>query len=82
MAIGSVVAEKGKIMKWIKKHKNDIADGVKFFVMMYTMVFGFWWTYMWVWYLVGLPIAWWSMAITLALGLLSLFGFCQWCTKE
>jgi hypothetical protein len=68
-------------MKWLKKHRDDIVDGVKFFIMMDTMVFGFWWNYMWVWYLLGFPLEWWSIVIAMALALLSLFGFCQWVTK-
>lgn len=68
-------------MKWLKKHKNDIVDGVKFFVMMQTMLFGFWWSYLIIWFEFDLPIEWWSICITLLLAFLSLFGFCQWCTK-
>ena len=68
-------------MKWLRKHKEAIVDGVKFYVLMHTMVFGFWWTYIWLWWLIGLPIVWWSIVITIALSFLSTFGFCQWCTR-
>ena len=68
-------------MKWLKKHKDDIVDGVKFFIMMHTMLWGFWWSYLFIWDGLNLPIEWWSIAVALALAFLSLFGFCQWCTK-
>ena len=68
-------------MNWLKKHKEAIADGVKFFIMMHTMLWGFWFSYMMVSNWVGLPITYWSIVIALALAFLSLFGFCQWCTK-
>ena len=68
-------------MKWFKKHKDDIVDGVKFFITMYTMIWGFWWTYMWAWSLFGLPLVWWSIFIAMALAFLSLFGFWYWVAK-
>jgi hypothetical protein len=68
-------------MNWLRKHKGDIVDGVKFFIMMHTMLWGFWWSYISAWNLFDLPTKWWSICIAMALALLSLFGFCQWCTK-
>lgn len=68
-------------MKWLRKHKEAIVDGVKFFIMIHTMLWGFWFSYMMVCNWIGLPITYWSIVIALALALLSLFGFCQWCTK-
>lgn len=67
-------------MKWIKKYKDEIINGVQFFTMLYTMTMGFWFTYLWAWFKFGLPIEWWAVATTMALALLSVFGFCQWVT--
>ncbi len=69
-------------MKWLKKYKDEIIGGVQFFIMMYTMLIGFWWSYMLIWLKVGLPIEAWAIALTLAIALLSLFGLCCWITKE
>ena len=70
-----------KLWKWLKKHKTDIVDGAKFFILVGTMVMGFWWTYMFAWWEFGLPIEWWSVLVTLAVALLSLFGFMEWCVE-
>ena len=77
----AVPTEKGKTMKWLKKYKQDIIDGVLFFVIMHTMLWGFWFSYMMVCKWIGLPITYRSICIALALAVLSLVGFCNWCAK-
>lgn len=68
-------------MKWIKKFKKDIIWGVQFFLIGYTMVQGFWWTYILIWFKVGLPIEWYSILVTIVLALFSVFGLFQWIRK-
>ncbi len=65
-------------MKWLRKHKDEIICGVQFFVMLYTMTMGFYFSYILAWFKVGLPIEWWSLLVTLVLALLSTGGLCQW----
>ena len=65
-----------------KPSKKDIIDGIQFFVMLYTMTIGFWYTYIFAWYRCRLPMEWWALATMMVLALLSLFGFCQWVTKR
>jgi hypothetical protein len=72
--------EKGKGMKLPKK--REIVAGVQFFIMIYTMVMGFWYSYLWVWLKVGLPGEWWSSLLAMALALASVFGFGQWVKKS
>ena len=65
-----------------KLTKSDIIEGIQFFIMLYTMLMGFWWTYMLVWVKCGLPREWWGLPVTLMLAFLSLFGFCTWATRR
>ena len=65
-------------MKWLRKHKDEIIGGVQFFVMLYTMTMGFYFSYIFAWFKVGLPVEWWSLLVTLVLALLSTGGLCQW----
>jgi uncharacterized membrane protein len=76
------LTEKGKTMKWIKEHKKEIIGGVQFFLITQMMVQGFWFTFLWIWFVVGLPIEWRALLITILLALLSAFGLYQWVTKE
>lgn len=65
-------------MKWLKKHKDEITHGVQVFIILEMMVNGFWLSYMWIWFKFDLPIEWWSIAITLGLAVLSMFGVWRW----
>ena len=61
-----------------KPFKGEITNGIQFFIMMYTMVMGFWFSYMLMWVKVGLPQDWWAFVITMVIAFLSLYGFMQW----
>jgi hypothetical protein len=65
-----------------KPSKEDIIGGVQFFITLYTMVVGFWHTYLWIWYKLGLPLEWWSICGAMLLALLSMFGFYRWVANE
>ena len=64
-----------------KPSKKEIICGIQFFIMMHTMIHGFWFSYMLIWVKCGLPEEWWFLPVTLAIALLSVFGLCQWITK-
>ena len=65
-----------------KPTKKDIIDGIQVFITLYTMVVGFWHTYLWIWYKCGLPVEVWSLGITMLLAILSEFCFYQWVKKS
>lgn len=69
-------------MKWLKEHKKEIISGIQIFIMIYTMINGFWFSYLMIWFKCGLPQAWWALPITLAIALLSVFGLSLWIGKE
>ena len=69
-------------MKWFKKHKEEIISCVQFFIVMYTMLNGFWFSYLMIWFNVGLPTEAWSILVTLVLAFRSLLGLCHWINKE
>ena len=77
----SAVKEKGKTMKWLRKHKQVIIYGIQSILVIYTMTIGFCITYQSIWIDIGLPLKWWSIVISMALGLLSVFGTCAWIVK-
>ena len=58
--------------------KNSIKIIVQFFIILYTMTTGFWFTYLYIWAALGLPLVWWAMLITVALAVLSMVGFYRW----
>lgn len=68
-------------MKWLKKYKYEIITCIQFFLIVEMTVVGFWHTYLWIWFKIGLPIEWYSLAITAVLGLLSVVGLNQWIVK-
>ena len=69
-------------MKWLKKYKYEIVSGIQFLIVSYTMINGFWFSYLMIWFKCGLPQEWWALPVTLAVALLSVFGLCQWIRKE
>ena len=69
-------------MTWLKKHKEQIIWGVQAFIVLNSMALGFWWSYMFIWFKVGLPMAWWSFVIVMIFALLSMIGTLAWIKKE
>lgn len=69
-------------MKWLKKNKQNIIFTVQSSIVLYVMTYGFSETYLWIWFNAGLPIKWWSLVITLVLGVLSTIGLFAWIKKE
>ena len=65
-----------------KPSKGEIINGIKFFIIMYTMIMGFWFNYMLIWVKIGLPLEWWLFVITIVLAILSLFGLMQWLSNS
>ena len=61
-----------------KPSKGEITQGIQFSIMMYTMIMGFWFSYMLMWVKVGLPQEWWAFVITMVIAFLSLYGFMKW----
>lgn len=68
-------------MKWLKKHKDEIINGTQVFLVVNSMVDGFWFNYLLIWYMVGLPLEWYWIVVTLVLGGLSVIGLVRWCYK-
>ena len=68
-------------MKWLKKYKTEIIGGLQFFISVYMMIMGFWFTYLWIWFKVGLPIEWYSVLTTMVLALLSVGGLFHWISE-
>lgn len=68
-------------MKLLKKYKYEIITCIQFFLLCEMLISGFWYTYLWIWFRIGLPIEWYSLVLTAVLGLLSVFGLSQWICK-
>ena len=58
--------------------KNKIADVIKVFLILLSMVMGFFHIYATVWFLADLPLTYWAMGLVLVIALLSVFGLFQW----
>ena len=69
-------------MKWLKKHKEQIVWGVQAFIVLNSMTIGFWWSYLFIWFTVGLPLEWWAFVIAMIFALLSMIGTFAWIKKE
>ena len=65
-----------------KPNKKEIISGIQLTIMLLTMVFGFWFIYLLIWFRCGLPREWWASLVTMVLGSLSTFGLCHWIWKE
>jgi hypothetical protein len=61
-----------------KPSKEEIINGIQFFLMIYTMGMGFWFSYMLIWIKIGLPTEWLAFLVTMFFAFLSLFGLMQW----
>ena len=65
-----------------KPKKADIISSIQFGLMMYFSIIGFWYTYSWVVWKIGLLSEWWALLITMVLAILSQFGLVTWvCNK-
>jgi hypothetical protein len=64
-----------------KPSKKEVVRGIQFFIMLYTMTMGFWYTYIFIWFKCGLSIEWWTLLIIMVLALLSMGGLCTWIWK-
>ena len=73
---------RGMTMKWLRKHKSEIIWGVQAFIVLDTMVTGFWFIYLFALFLFGLPMEWWAMVIAMVASLLSMIGTLAWIKKE
>lgn len=58
--------------------KENIANFIKLFLLVYMMVNGFFITYSFVWAAFGLPITKWALALLYALAGLSEYGYYRW----
>ena len=67
--------------KWFKKYKNEIIGGIQFFLIGHGLIFGFWFSWILLWFDIGLPIEWYSLLITAILSLLSVVVLFQWICK-
>lgn len=61
--------------------KEKIANGIKFFLFTFMMINGFFFTYMFTWFAVGLPQENWAVWLTWVLALLSEYGYVKWITE-
>ena len=77
----SVPTEKGKTMKWFRKHKQEIIFGVQSVIVLDTMIIGFWITYQSILHHVGVPLKWWSIVIAMTLAISSTIGTFAWIAK-
>ena len=68
-------------MNWFKKHKSEIAGIAQAILLGYMLVKGFWSTYLWIWFKVGLPIEWYALVATAVLGIASCVGLLVWIYK-
>ena len=65
-----------------KFSKKEIISYIQLTIMLWTMIAGFWFSYLMIWFNCGLPQEWWSIPVTMVLGFLSTFGLCYWIKKE
>jgi hypothetical protein len=62
---------------------NDkIIDFIKFFLLLFTMVMGFFFIYAFVWFAIGLPITQWTTVLLIALAMLSVYGYYRWIEED
>ena len=58
--------------------KGRIIGWVKFILLVLSMTLGFWISYAFVWYAVGLPLKDWALWMLLAIAGLTEYGYCRW----
>ena len=62
--------------------KNKLIDIIKVFLLLLSMVMGYFHIYATVWFLADLPRTYWAMAVVLALALLSVYGLYRWIRED
>lgn len=62
--------------------KDKIVDFLKVFLLMFSMVMGFFFIYAFAWFALDLPVTQWAMLLLLALALLSEYGYYRWIRVE
>ena len=58
--------------------KEKLGAIIKLFLVCFTSTNGFWLSYLFLWWLIGLPMTWWASVITVVLGGLSASGLFHW----
>ena len=64
--------------KWFIKHKDKIVNAIKFWLLTWMMFAGFWISYVFIWYALGLPIVNWALWILIALAFVSELLYLKW----
>lgn len=67
-----------KIKDFFSKRKDRIVNAIKFYLLTWMMSMGFWISYVFIWYALGLPIVNWGMWILLALAFASEWLYIKW----
>ena len=62
--------------------KNKISDLLRLFIFVFIMTMGFFFTYAFIWFAMDLPIVLWSVALLVAITVLTEYGFYKWICKE
>lgn len=63
--------------KW-NELKENISNIIKLFLLFFMMICGFWISYCFVWYAVGLPLTNWALWLLLCAALFSEYGYYRW----
>lgn len=63
--------------KW-DEIKENIGNICKLFLLFFMMTEGFWISYCFVWYWVGLPLTNWALWLLLGIAALSEYGYYRW----
>ena len=64
-----------------EKLKNAIAI-VMAILMIYMEINGFWFAYLFLWFIFDLPIDWWAMFVTCVLACASVWGVKEWLVRN
>lgn len=62
-------------------NKEEVKMCVQFGLVLHACVYGFWFSFLLVWFTVGLPQEWWALLVTAVLGILSSGGLFTWITR-
>ena len=61
-----------------KPSKSEVVNGIQLFLMLNSMVLGFWLSYVLIWVKIGLPTGLFAAVITIILAILSVYGLIKW----
>ena len=62
--------------------KENIINGIKLFIMLYTMFMGFWTLFGIHWVKFGLPMTWWAALLLAVLAGAVEFAYCKWIMED